>query len=129
MRVWVLGYALLYLAFETVGYHLEQVGWVEVTGMDVATALTDAFLAVAIAAAGYVGGGLALQRWRRAVARSGTPWRVSRPEPAGWHLSDAPIGVASWRVEPDPPPLLAVPAVRYSSYGVRNDRAGRVDLP
>ncbi len=53
MRIWILVYGLLYIAFETVGYHLEQVGWTEVTSLDVATALTDAFLAAAIAAAGY----------------------------------------------------------------------------
>jgi hypothetical protein len=117
MRIWILAYGLLYIAFETVGYQLEQVGWAELTSLDVATAITDACLVVALVAAAYVGGDLALQRWRQSM----TEWHA-RQEPAGWPVpfTYGPIGVSSWRVEPEPEPLR-LPAVRYSNYALRSD--------
>ncbi len=118
MRSWILVYGLLYIAFETVGQHLEQVGWAEVTGLDVATAFTDALLVMALVAAAYVLGDLGLQRWRRSMAG----WRARQDEPSGLPVpfTYAPIGVSSWRVEPEPEPLR-LPAVRYSNYALRSD--------
>jgi hypothetical protein len=117
VRIWIVVYGLLYIAVETVGYQLERVGWVELTSLDVASAITDACLVVALVAAAYVGGDLLLQRWRRSLVE----WRA-RQAPAGWPAPSTygPIGVSSWRVEPEPEPLR-LPAVRYSNYALRSD--------
>jgi hypothetical protein len=117
VRIWIVVYGLLYIAVETVGYQLEQVGWAELTSLDVATAITDACLVVALAAAAYVLGDLALQRWGRSLA----DWRA-RQDPAGWPVpyTYAPVTVTSWRHEPEPEPLR-LPAVRYSNYALSSD--------
>jgi hypothetical protein len=68
VKVWLLVYGALYVVFEVVGYQLEQIGWTDISGLDVATALTDAFLTVAVCAAALVALDLGAQRWRRAMS-------------------------------------------------------------
>ena len=111
MRVSFLVYGVLYVAFEIVGYHLETVGWPQITPLDVATALTDALLAIVICIALVVGVDVGRQRWGPALLE----WNVERLRRAAeaeqekslaevtW--DDEPIGVRSWRPEP-----LALPA-------------------
>src|SRR4051812_27017942 len=105
MRVAFLVYGALYVVIEIVGHQLEQVSWPEVTPLDVATALTNAFLTVAIAVAVLVGVDLAGHHWRRrlqAAARERARRAVQElPAPE-------PIPVPSWR--PDPLALPAAPA-------------------
>ena len=48
MRVSFLVYGVLYVAIEIVGNQLEKVGWPQITPLDVAEALTDAFLAIVV---------------------------------------------------------------------------------
>ena len=48
MRVAFSVYGALYVVIEIVGYQLEQVSWPEITALDVATAVTNAFLTVAV---------------------------------------------------------------------------------
>jgi hypothetical protein len=103
VRVSFLVYGVLYVVFEMVGYQLEQVGWAEVSGLDVATAVTDALLTVAICAAVVLCMHLGLERWRRSMA----DWRADRathaevwdgpPAPGAWRA--APITVTAKRVE------------------------------
>jgi hypothetical protein len=110
MRVSLLVYGVLYVVFEMVGYQLEQVGWAEVSGLDVATAVTDALLTVAVCAAVLLAADLARKRWGPAVRA----WLAERstPEAVIW---DEPVEVRSWRPEP-----LAVTAERVPPRPVRS---------
>jgi hypothetical protein len=122
VRVSFLVYGVLYVVFEVVGYQLERIGWADISGLDVATALTDAFLTVAVGAAALLALDLGAQRWRRSMAA----WRLERAAQHGesW---DGPITVTSWRPEPlavaaervEEPPKRAYTGNPYSFAGHR----------
>ncbi|TFV65929.1 UNVERIFIED_ORG: hypothetical protein E4P37_08245 [Bacillus sp. AZ43] len=106
MRVSFLVYGVLYVVLEMVGYQLDQVGWAHVSALDVATAVTDALLTVAIAAAVVLALHLGLERWRRSMADwheraavDGEVWDGT-PDPSSWRR--APITVTAERVEEPP---------------------------
>jgi hypothetical protein len=107
MKVAFLVYGVLYVAIEIVGYQLEQVSWPEITALDVATALTNAFLTVAVLVAVLVAADVLGHRWRRhlrAVA-------LERARLAAAEWTDAePITVHAWRPEPLALPAGAAPA-------------------
>ena len=102
MRVAFLVYGALYVVIEIVGYQLEQVSWPEITALDVATALADAFLTVAVLVAALVLSDVLGHRLRRHL-------RAVRLEQARLAVQEwaepEPITVQSWRPEP-----LALPA-------------------
>ncbi|MGY2001878.1 hypothetical protein [Blastococcus sp. SYSU DS1024] len=125
MRIWLLAYGVLYVVVEMVGHQLESIGWPRITALDVATAVTDAFLTVSITLAVLLAGQLGLRRWAPVVAA-----RLHPPAPPAF-LVDRPIGVRSWRPEP-----LALPAATparnpYSvgAYGPARNRRGRRVAP
>src|SRR5215212_1814681 len=92
MRVSFLVYGVVYVVIELIGSALEDVGWARVTALDVATAVTDACLVVALVLAGLLAVKLGVQRWGGTVRR----WwdALGHPEVV-W--DDGPIGVRSWR--------------------------------
>jgi hypothetical protein len=94
VRVSFLVYGALYVVLEVVGYQLEQVGWADVSGLDVATALADAFLTVAVCAAVLVALDLGAQRWRPMEA---------------WHLERAGLHGEIWDEDPDVSPWRQAP--------------------
>ncbi|GAB4079767.1 hypothetical protein GCU67_01720 [Modestobacter muralis] len=106
MRVTFLVYGVLYVVIEVVGYQLEQVSWPAVTALDVATALTDAFLTVAVLVGVLVGIDVLGHRWRR--ARQLRLVEEARLATAEW-ADPGTLDVRSWRAEPVPP-QLALPA-------------------
>ena len=111
MRVAFLVYGVLYVVIEIVGYQLEQVSWPEVTALDVATALTNAFLTVAVLVAVLVAVDVLGHRWRRHLLAV----ELERARLAAAEWTDAePITVPSWRPEP-----LALPAGAPPVAGVR----------
>ena len=122
MRVSFLVYGVLYVVFELVGYQLEQVGWADVSGLDVATAVTDALLTVAVCAAVLLGVDLGRKRWGPSVVA----WLAERahPEAVIW---DEPTDVRSWRPEPltvtaervEAPPATSYTGNPYSFAGHR----------
>lgn len=125
MRVWLLVYGVLYVVIEMTGHALATVGWPHITALDVATAVTDAFLTVAVAMAALLAAQLGTRRWGPLLA---VRWR---PEgPVEW-VPDRPLGVQSWR--PAPPALPApLPLPRparstyaVSAYGPLSGRRGR----
>jgi hypothetical protein len=104
MRVSFLVYGVLYVAIEIAGNQLEKVGWPQITALDVAEALTDAFLAIVVCLAlvlavdlGRERWGPALRAWHEERLRLAAEAREDRAEIA-W--DDEPIGVRSWRPEP-----------------------------
>jgi hypothetical protein len=110
MRVSFLVYGVLYVAFEIVGHQLETVGWPQITPLDVATALTDALLAIVICIAlvvafdlGRARWGPALRAWNQERLRLAAEAKAEVWDDVTW--DDEPIGVRSWRSEP-----LALPA-------------------
>jgi hypothetical protein len=98
VRIAVWAYGLLYVMVEVIGYQLESVGWVHVTALDVAEAITDAALVVAVVLALILAGHLGAERFRRSMAA----WQAERELEAELdHFSfDDPITVTSWRDEP-----------------------------
>jgi hypothetical protein len=102
VRVSIVVYGVLYVVFEIVGYQLEQVGWADVSGLDVATAVTDALLTVAVCAAVWLAADLGLKRWGRSM----TAWLAERAHVQA-EIWDETLEVRSWRPEP-----LAVSAER-----------------
>jgi hypothetical protein len=96
-------YGVLYVVFEMVGYQLEQVGWADVSGLDVATAVTDALLTVAVCAAVLLAVDLGRKRWGPSVAA----WLAERTHVEAEIVDDGPLRTYSWRPEP-----LAVTAER-----------------
>ena len=102
MRVSFLVYGVLYVVVEMIGHRLEQLGWAEISPLDVATAVTDALLLVAICAAALLVLHLGLERWGRSMAA----WHAERAEHQA-EIWDEPITVTSWRRAP-----LAITAER-----------------
>jgi hypothetical protein len=105
MRLSILVYGVLYVVVEMVGQQLQDVGWARISPLDVATAVTDALLTVAICCAVLLGVHLAWRRWGESLR----VWQQTQFSQAEW--DDQPIGVASWRPEPAAP-SVAVPAAK-----------------
>jgi hypothetical protein len=122
VRVSLLVYGALYVVFEVVGYQLQQIGWTDISALDVATAVTDALLTVTVCAAVLLALDLGAQRWRRSMEA----WHLER---AGLHgeTRDEPIGMTSWRPAPlvisaervEEPPKRAYTGNPYSFAGYR----------
>jgi hypothetical protein len=110
MRVSFLVYGVAYVVIEMIGAALEDVGWGRITTLDVASAVTDACLAVALVLAGLLAAKLAVQRWGGTV--HGWWDALGHPEVV-W--DDEPIGVQSWR--PAPQELTTATAEPASSGG------------
>ena len=97
-------YGVLYVVLEMVGQALRDVGWARVTGLDVATAVTDALLTVAVCCAVVLAAQLGWRRWGPSLHA----WQQARLGETEW--ADEPIGVASWRPAPLALPAPAAPA-------------------
>jgi hypothetical protein len=95
VRVSFLVYGVLYVVVDVVGHELEQIGWTDISALDVASALTNAFLTVAVCAAVLVALDLGARRWRRSMEA----WRRERAAVEG-EIWDETIGVTSWRPGP-----------------------------
>jgi hypothetical protein len=126
MRVAFLVYGVLYVVIEIVGYQLEQVSWPEITALDVATALTNAFLTVAVLVAVLVGVDVLGHRWRRHLAAVRLEEaRLEEARLAAAERDDAePITVPSWRPEP-----LALPAGPPATAGTAENAYARQAWP
>ena len=98
VRVSLVVYGVLYVVLEMVGHQLELVGWSEVTALDVATAVTDACLIVAICGAVLLG-----PRARRPALAAD---RAARENTSYTEWDDGPIEVTSWRPEPEDGPSI-----------------------
>ena len=104
MRLSFLAYGVLYVVVEIVGAQIEAIGWPHLTALDVATAVANACLTVAVGIAVLVGADVGGRYWHRsAVARREERARLAAE---AW-AEPATITVASWRPEP-----LALPAGR-----------------
>jgi hypothetical protein len=122
VRVSFLVYGVLYVVFEVVGHQLEQIGWTDISVLDVATAVTDALLTVAVCAAVLVALDLGARRWRRSMAA----WRLEQAGLRG-EVWDEPIGVTPWRPAPlaisservEQPPKRAYTGNPYTFAGHR----------
>jgi predicted transporter len=110
MRTAFVVYGLLYVAVEVVSNKIDQVGWPQLTALDVATACSQAALAVAVVIALLVGWDLAVHRWRRHRRDR------ARVELAAW-AEPAPLTVESVRVE-----SVQVQSVRVESVRGRSLR-------
>ncbi len=91
MRVALLVYGLFLLVVELVGSRLALIGWGQVTVLDVASAVADASLVVAVVLAVLLSGKLAVRHWQRWLRRTARARLVESLRPA------RPIDVRSWR--------------------------------
>ncbi|CCG04136.1 hypothetical protein [Blastococcus saxobsidens] len=113
MRVWLLVYGVLYVVIELTGSALQRIGWPQLTALDVAAALVDAFLTVSVALAVLLAAQLGARRWSAPLFAGRPAAAVAPADP------ERPIGVRSWR--PAPPALPAAapaPAPGRSTYSV-----------
>ncbi len=92
-------YGVLYVVMEMIGHQLSLVGWSKVSALDVATAVTDTLLIVAICGAVLLALELGAQRWLRV--------RRGRENAGSAEWDDAPIEVTSWRPELEAAPSSA----------------------
>jgi len=126
MRVAFSVYGVLYVVIEIVGYQLEQVSWPEITALDVATALTNAFLTVAVLVAVLVTADVLGHRWRRHLAAV----RLEEARLAAQEWTDPePITVQSWRPEPLALPPGTPPVVAGSAENAYARQAWPEDAP
>ena len=123
MRISFLVYGVLYVVVEIVGHQLESIGWPQLTPLDVATAVANACLTVAVGIAVLVGMDVGGRRWRRALQDR----REQRLRSPGGH-GDRPGLVPRLRGEPRallaPRQHRAVPA---AAADVRADQDGDAD--
>jgi len=121
MRVAIVVYGVLYVVIEVVGYQLGQVSRPTITALDVATALTDAFLTVAVLVGVLVAIDVLGHRWRRHLQVQ--LLEEARRATAEW-ADPGTLGVRSWRAEPLTP-QLALPAAASRRPDHRAHRAHR----
>ena len=114
MRMAIAVYGVLYVVIEVVGHQLEQVSWPAITPLDVATALANAFLTVAVLVGVLVGIDVLGHRWRRRLALQRL--EEARLATAEW-ADPGTLGVQSWRAEPAAPQLALPAASRRRSEG------------
>ncbi len=108
MRVSFLVYGVLYVVAEIVGAQIEAIGWPQLTALDVATAVANACLTVAVGIAVLVGADVGGRRWHRSMLA----WREERARLAAESWDEpGTITVSSWR--PEPLALPAGPTPRY----------------
>jgi uncharacterized protein (DUF58 family) len=102
MRIPFVVYGLLYVMVELIGEQIETIGWPRLTGLEVATAVVNALVAVIAAVAVLIAADVLFRRWRRAAQAA----RAARARQAEEELGDeVPLTVEAWRPEP-----LALPA-------------------
>ena len=113
MRVSFVVYAVVYVVLEMVGYQLEQIGWPRITALDVASAVTNALLWVAVAAAVVVAVDVLGDRWRRHLRAQErelawvASWRRRQGSGQGF---GQPFGDEGFLTVPSWRPALALPA-------------------
>jgi hypothetical protein len=100
MRLAFWAYGLLYLLFEVIGQQLESIGWVRLTALDVADAVTQAALVVAIVLAVVVLGQLGAERLRRRIDQWHTERQLKESVDDPSFTDVETITVTSWRDEP-----------------------------
>src|SRR4051794_4722934 len=83
MRLTLWLYGVVFVVVEMVGRDLELVGWPRVTALEVATAVANALLVVAVGAAVLVACDLLGERWRRSMR--------------AWEREQARLAWARWR--------------------------------
>jgi hypothetical protein len=95
VRVPFLVYGVLYVVIEVIGHRLEQIGWTDISALDVASAVTDALFLVAVCAAVLLALELGARRW----VRSMTAWDLEKTRLHG-EVWDEQTGRTPWRPAP-----------------------------
>ncbi len=130
MKHALVAYGVVLVVLLMLARQFEAAGWTGVGPLDVATALVNALLVVAVAAGLLLAGRLSLAAWARSMQR----WRRAQAAAAGRVVPDARIvGVTSWRAgahpSPAPPALPASPGPAPSPARPDPVRPGRAPLP
>ena len=129
MKHALVAYGVVLVVLLMLARQFEAAGWTGVDALDVATALVNALLVVAVAAGLLLAGRLSLAAWARSMQR----WHRARSAAAGRVVPDAQIvGVTSWRAgaHPSPaPPALPAPPGPVPGPAPDPARPGRAPLP
>lgn len=108
MKHALVAYGTVLVVLTMLARRFEAAGWTGADSLDVAAALVDSLLVLAVAAALLLAGRLALTAWARSMAR----WRRDRALAESLAVPEAEVvGVTSWRpaAPPPPPPSLTGP--------------------
>ncbi len=126
MKHVLVAYGVVLVVLLMLARQFEAAGWTGVGALDVATALVNALLVVAVAAGLLLAGRLSLAAWARSMQR----WRRAQAAAEGHVVPDARIvGVTSWRAGAHPSPALpALPALPGPARPVPA-RPGHAPLP
>ncbi|MGY1603301.1 hypothetical protein [Geodermatophilus sp. SYSU D00815] len=125
MRISFVVYGLLYVMVELVGAEIEAIGWPELTGLDVATAIAQAVFTISIALAVLLGLDVLVRRWRR----SRQAWHAERARLAA-EAEQEPIPVGAGRPEPVAVPAGSAPGpFTGPDYATRDDGALPLYVP
>jgi hypothetical protein len=100
VRISFLVYALVYVMIELVGARLEQIGWPQLTPLDVATAVVHALFAVSVCVAVLLGLDVVGRRWRRARQAYLVEQYVLEQARLVEQAQPETVTVTSWRPEP-----------------------------
>jgi hypothetical protein len=118
MRIPFVIYGLLYIMVEVIGEQIEEIGWPQLTALEVATAVVHGLVTVIVVLAALIAADTLVRRSRR----SAQAWRLERARAAeeAW-VDDGPITVQAWRPEPlalpaGPPPSSPAAAYAASAY-------------
>ncbi|MGY1809939.1 hypothetical protein ACI8AF_21440 [Blastococcus sp. SYSU D00669] len=125
VRIPFLVYGLLYVLVELVGARLEEIGWPQLTALDVATAVVHSVFTVCVGVAVLLGVDVVIRHWRRSRAA----WHAGQAHLAA-EAEPETITVQAWRAEP-----LALPAGSAGGpftgpdYSTRDDGALPLYVP
>lgn len=119
-------YGVVLVVLLMLARQFEAAGWTGVGALDVATALVNALLVVAVAAGLLLAGRLSLAAWARSIER----WRRAQAAAEDHLVPDARIvGVTSWRAGARPSPAPAALPALPAAAPPGTARPGRAPLP
>ncbi|WP_040339720.1 hypothetical protein [Candidatus Blastococcus massiliensis] len=121
MKRALVAYGVVFVVLMMVSREFEAAGWTGVGALEIAEALVNSVLVLALVAAVLLAGRLGFERWELSVYR----WRREQARAARSAMLEAEIiGVTSWRSGPHRPGPAPLPHVEPASAAPQPPSAG-----